>query len=106
MKKIDKHIYFTNEEVAKINDYCKKNKLKFSTAVCKLTHIALENENINEKINHLQNDISYLISNNRYVFLLLQQLYSDLDFENITDPKKSKSVSEFMKKLKGSNFND
>ena len=37
MKKIDKHIYFTNEEYARISDYQEKNKLSFSEAVCSLS---------------------------------------------------------------------
>lgn len=104
--KIDKHIYFTADETDRINNYRKKNNIQFSTAVCRLTDLALDNIDVIERLEILQNDLSYLISNNRYVFLLLQQLYSDLDFENITDPKKSKSVIEFMKKIKGSSFND
>ena len=104
--KIDKHIYFTADEVNRINEYHKNNKIQFSTAVCRLVDMALDNIDLIERLNKMQNDLSYLISNNRHVFLLLQQLYSDLDFENITDPKKSKSVNEFMKKIKGNNFND
>ena len=104
--KIDKHIYFTKGEVNRIDEYCEARNLKFSPAVCGLIDFSLNNIDLIERLEKFQKDLSYLISNNRYIFLLLQQLYSDLEFENITDPKKSKSVNEFMKKIKGSNFND
>ena len=104
--KIDRHVYFSDDTIKKIELYQKKNNMRFSTAVCKLVDVALENVDVNEQLDGLKKDISYLTSNNRYIFLLLQQLYSDLDFENITNPKKSKPVNEFMKKLKGNNFND
>ena len=48
---IDKHIYFSAEEVLKIEDYCKKNKLSFSKAVCKLADISLDGIDTKEKIN-------------------------------------------------------
>ena len=44
--KIDKHIYFTNEEYARILDYKEKNKLSFSEAVCFLSISALNNNDI------------------------------------------------------------
>lgn len=103
---IDKHIYFSNEEVARIEDYRKKNKLTFSSSVCKLVDIALNNIELLDRIDKLQKDISYSIMKQNTTFSLVKQLYSDLQFENITDPNKSKSVNEFMKKLKGNKFID
>lgn len=103
---VDKHIYFSHEENARILDYCSKNKLPFSRAVCRLVDIALDNIEILDRLDKLQNDISYSIRKENMTFALLKQLYSDLDFENVTDPNKSKSVNEFMKKFKGDKFND
>lgn len=104
--RLDKHIYFSDEEVKRINDYSNKNKITFTKATCRLIDIALDNIEVMERLDTLQKNMEYLTSNTKFIFLLLQQLYSDLDFENITDPKKSKSVIEFMKKLKGYNFDD
>lgn len=103
---VDKHIYFSYEENARILDYCSKNKLSFSKAVCRLVDIALDNIEILDRLDNMQSDIISSIKEQKIIFALLKQLYSDLDFENITDPKKSKSVNEFMKKLKGDKFND
>lgn len=106
MMKIDKHIYFSIDEHNKILEYCKDNKLSYSNAVCRLCDIALINIEVIDRLDKLQKDISYSIIKEKTIFSLLKQLYSDLDFENITDPNKSKSVNEFMKKLKGDKFND
>ena len=51
--KIDKHIYFTNEEYARILDYKEKNKLSFSEAVCFLSISALNSNDILDRINFL-----------------------------------------------------
>lgn len=106
MMKIDRHIYFPIDEHNRILEYCKNNKLSYSNAVCRLCDIALVNIEVIERLDKLQKDVSYSINKEKTIFSLLKQLYSDLDFENITDPNKSKSVNEFMKKLKGDKFND
>ena len=103
---IDKHVYFSNDILNRIKDYSDKNKITFSKAVCNLVSIALDNIGLNDRIYQLQKDMSFCINKENQIFLLLKQLYSDLDFENITDPNKSKAVNEFMKKIKGSKYND
>lgn len=103
---IDKHIYFSANEVLKLEEYCKKNKLPLSKAVCKLVNLSLDNIEVLGRIDKLQKDISHSIEKQNIIFSLLKQLYSDLDFENITDPKKSKAVNEFMNKIKGNKYND
>lgn len=104
--KIDRHIYFPIDEHNRILEYCSNNKQSYSNAVCRLCDIALVNIEVIERLDKLQKDVSYSINKEKTIFSLLKQLYSDLDFENITDPNKSKSVNEFMKKLKGDKFND
>ena len=39
-KKVDKHIYFSYEEYANINNYCINNNLSFSKGVSKLLELA------------------------------------------------------------------
>ena len=105
--KIDKHIYFTNEEYARILDYKDKNKLSFSEAVCSLSISALNGSDILDRINKLENAINYISRKLIYTTSLLEQMYSDLDFDNaITDPKNSKSLNEFHKKMRNNIIND
>jgi len=103
---IDKHIYFPVDEYARILEYSNNSKLSYSSAVCKLCDIALNNIEVLDRLDKIQKVISYSIRKENMTFALVKQLYSDLDFENITDPNKSKSINEFMKKYKGDKFND
>lgn len=104
--KVDKHIYFTNEEYARILDYKEKNKLSFSEAVCFLSISALNNNDILDRINFLESRLDYLIKKINIIYSLEEQIYSDMNFDNLTDPKKSKPLIEFNKKLRNTNIND
>lgn len=90
---IDKHIYFTNEEYARIKDYASNNSLSFSKAVCSLCISALNGNEILDRINKIDKSIEYIIKKQQVLHLLEEQIYSDMDFENVTDPKKSRSLS-------------
>lgn len=104
--KIDKHIYFTNEEYARILDYKEKNKLSFSEAVCFLSISDLNSNDILDRINFLESRLNYLIKKINIIHSLEEQIYSDMNFDNLTDPKKSKPLIEFNKKLRNTNIND
>ena len=104
--KIDRHIYFTNEEYARISDYKEKNKLSFSEAVCFLSVSALNGNDILDRINFLESRLDYLIKKINIIYSLEEQIYSDMNFDNLTDPKKSKPLIEFNKKLRNTNIND
>ena len=104
--KIDKHIYFTNEEYARILDYKEKNKLSFSEAVCFLSISALNNNDILDRINFLESRLDYLIKKINIIYSLEKQIYSDMNFDNLTDPRKSKPLIEFNKKIRNTNIND
>ena len=104
--KIYRHIYFTNEEYARISDYKEKNKLSFSEAVCFLSVSALNGNDILDRINFLESRLDYLIKKINIIYLLEEQIYSDMNFDNLTDPKKSKPLIEFNKKLRNTNISD
>ena len=106
MKKIDKHIYFTNEEYARISDYQEKNKLSFSEAVCSLSISALNGDDILERISKLESSLNYIIKKLVYAISLSEQIYSDMDFDNLTDPKNSKALNEFHKKMRNNYIDD
>lgn len=106
MKKIDKHIYFTNEEYARIVDYKNKNKLSFSEAVCYLSISALNGDDVIERINKLELSLNYVIKKLKYISSLTEQIYSDMDFDNLTDPKKSNSLNEFHKRIRNNYIDD
>ena len=75
MKKIDKHIYFTNEEYARISDYQKKNKLSFSEAVCSLSISALNGDDILDRISKLESSLNYIIKKLIYSISLNENIF-------------------------------
>ncbi len=104
--KTDKHIYFSNEEYARIKDYASCNNISFSKAVCNLCVSALNGNDILDRINKLDKGIEYIIKKQKVIYLLEEQIYSDMDFENVTNPKKSKSLNEFNKRIRNTYLND
>ena len=102
----DKHIYFSLEETLKIKEYARNKKLTFTGATRELIKIALENEEVLNQLNILEKHIVDILKKQRINLLLLEQLYSDLDFENIVDPKDCVSLSKFNAKLRGKKYYD
>ena len=106
MKKRDKHIYFTPEEYARISEYQEKNKLSYSSAVCSLSISALNSDDVLERLSKLESSLNYIIKKLIYVSSLGEQIYSDMDFDNLTDPKNSKALNEFHKKIRNNYIDD
>ena len=59
-----------------------------------------------DRINFLESRLDYLIKKINIIYSLEEQIYSDMNFDNLTDPKKSKPLIEFNKKLRSTNIND
>ena len=106
MKKIDKHIYFTPEEVARISEYQERNKMSYSSAVCSLSISALNSDDVLDRLSKLESSLNYIIKKLKYISLLNEQIYSDMDFDNLTDPKNSKALNEFHKKIRNNYIDD
>lgn len=102
---IDKHIYFTKEEYLRIKDYASNNSLPYSKAVCELCVFALNSNEVIDKINKLNKNLEYLIRKQKISHALIEQIYSDMDFDNLTNPKKSKPLNEFNKRVRN-NINE
>lgn len=100
MKKIDKHIYFTPEEYARISEYQERNKMSYSSAVCSLSISALNSDDVLDRLSKLESSLNYIIKKLKYISLLDEQIYSDMDFDNLTDPRNSKALNEFHKKIR------
>jgi len=103
---IDKHIYFTSEEYSRIKEYCKKNKLSFSKGVCTLTDLSLNGIDILTRLDTLEKEVNNITRVLNIILELEKQLYSDIAFENISDPSKSKPLNMFFQKMRGTKNND
>lgn len=106
MTKIDKHIYFTNEEYVLINNYCKDKKVSFSKAISQMIEKANRYDTFLDKLNSIENESKFIAKKLNVLYSLLEQMYSDFDFSNVTDITKSKALKEFKDKLRRDLLND
>lgn len=104
----DKHIYFSKEQVKRINEIINNKRGDFSPMVCKLVDMALENIEVIKRLDKLQNDIDSIGKKINITLSLEKQIYSDLkfDIDNMTDPNKSETLNMFFKKQKGTKLDD
>ena len=107
MKKIDKHAYLTSSQIKQVNEYGKSRNLSFSSAVADMIEKAYKIDTLlnkldllNNKFDQLDSKITYITKKIITIFKLLEQLYSDLEFTNITDTTKSDTLRQFYKLLK------
>lgn len=83
-----------------------ENKNNYSEEICLMIEEAISNRLKQEQLNSMNNDIKYILKKVNLSYELIKQLYSDLDFTNITNPKKSYAVNEFLRKVKISKLDD
>lgn len=106
MKKLDKHISITKELNDRILLSCKEHGRKYSTEVSYLISKAIDSNEEKNKFNEIESELKSIVKKEHYIFELLRQIYSDMDFNNLSDPKKSFALNEFMKRMKGDRFDD
>lgn len=106
MKKADKHVSMPNELVKRIEKACREEHKGFSFKVCELTTIALEQEQVSNDFTRLYDKLDSLNERVYILLELLKQIYSDMDFNNLSDPGKSFALNEFLKKIKGDKLDD
>lgn len=106
MKKLDKHISITKELNDRILLSCKEHGRKYSAEVSYLISKAIDSNEEKNKFNEIESELKSIVKKEYYIFELLKQIYSDMDFNNLSDPKKSFALNEFMKRMKGDRFDD
>lgn len=100
------HFKISDELFSRIDEY--RSKHNYNKTQAYLTLIELGLNKTDEKIifNNIISTLDKLNSRNNYVRSLLEQLYSDLEIENNTNPNKNKSLQEFKQKQFKDMFND
>ena len=106
MKKVTRHFSIPEELHKKVLLYMKESKNNYSEEICLMIEEAISNRLSCELLNSMNNDIKYILKKVNLSYELIKQLYSDLDLTNITDPKKSYAVNEFLRKVKVSKLDD
>lgn len=100
------HFRIDDELLSKIEEYMKNNNCTKTKALISLLEVGLEKTNASLDIQELKKLYNKLNSRNNFNRILLEQLYSDLEIESLTDPKKNKALQELKTKKFKDPFND
>lgn len=96
MKKI--HISLNESTILKIEEYKITNRCSYSKAIMDLVDRAFEQKAFVDKLEKLYKNLIIIQNKDSLIIDLLKQLYSDLEIENLTNPKINVSLQEFFKK--------
>jgi hypothetical protein len=100
------HFKISNELFSRIEEYRLKNNYNKTQAYISLIEFGLNKTDEKIIFNNIISSLDKLNSRNNYVRALLEQLYSDLEIENNTNPNKNTSLQEFKRKQFKDIFND
>ena len=103
MKKNNYHnIYFTDEVENIIKEYMKLNGKRWSETVNFFILEGSKNIMDNENIVSITNGLNKIISKLTYSNMLMEQLYSDFNIDEPTDPQKSVGLKIFKNNIRKS----
>lgn len=84
----------------RIKLYQKNNNFSsVSKTINHLVNIALEKEDISNDLKKIIDNGNLQISKTSYIISLLEQIYSDFNLDELTDPKKSVALRKFKNQL-------
>lgn len=93
------HITIPESTNCIVKSYCESNNLKYSQSVTKLIELGVNNIEVNKAINInniLMDKINHKLN---YTIQLLEQFYSDIEIECLTNPNNNKALQKFKNKF-------
>ena len=106
MIKIKKHISIPKDTDIIVLEYARKCNISFSEAVVQLVSSGINNlemVKVFEKNNAL---LDKLYSKSYYSTALLEQIYSDFEWDKVTNPNESKALNKFKSKFSKYKYDD
>ena len=100
------HFRMGDELLSQVEEYMKKHNFNRTQAVISLIKASLNNQKEELAYKKIMILLDKLNSRNNFNRTLLEQLYSDLEIESLTDPKKNKALQELKTKKFKDSFND
>lgn len=80
-------------------EYSNLKKISYSEAVSQLVSLRLNNMNLVKTIDRTNSLLDRINSKSCYNVALLEQIYSNFEWDKITNPKESKALNKFKSKL-------
>lgn len=90
------HITIPDEVDEIIRKYIETNHIKYSQGVVQLIMQAIDNIEIKKKLDLNNSLLDKIYSRSLYTKELIEQFYSDMEIEKLTNPKNNKALQKFM----------
>lgn len=103
---IDKHVRFTKNDSKSINLYALENSMSYAEAVRDLINIGINEVKRIEKENKTDKLMIKIVSEIEYLIKLLEQLYSDFGFDELTTPNLCETLNLFKYKCRRNMMDD
>ena len=106
MQKRRTHISIPYDIDDDIKQYACRHGISYSEAVFQLVSLGLDNIETTKAINKNNALLDKIYSKAFYSTALLEQIYSDFEWDKITNPKYSKALNKFKEKFNKYTFDD
>lgn len=106
MVKIKKHISIPSDIDIMILDYARKCNISFSEAVVQLVSSGVNNLEMAKAFEKNNALLDKLYSKSYYSTALLEQIYSDFEWDKVTNPNESKALNKFKSKFSKYKYDD
>ena len=106
MVKIKKHISIPSDIDIMILDYARKCNISFSEAVVQLVSSGINNLEMAKAFEKNNALLDKLYSKSYYSTALLEQIYSDFEWDKVTNPNESKALNKFKSKFSKYEYDD
>lgn len=106
MVKIKKHISIPSNIDIMILDYARKCNISFSKAVVQLVSSGINNLEMAKAFEKNNALLDKLYSKSYYSTALLEQIYSDFEWDKVTNPNESKALNKFKSKFSKYKYDD
>ncbi|MGM9848357.1 MAG: hypothetical protein ACI312_01225 [Bacilli bacterium] len=106
MVKIKKHISIPSDIDIMILDYARKCNISFSEAVVQLVSSGINNLEMAKAFEKNNALLDKLYSKSYYSTALLEQIYSDFEWDKVTNPNESKALNKFKSKFSKYKYDD
>lgn len=98
------HVTLPDELDKKIKEYALDHGIKYSLSVQKLIEAGFDRTNTNRLVEMNNTFLERINSRQNYMCLLLEQMYSDMEFGALSDPKKNIALQQFKSKRNKENI--
>lgn len=106
MVKIKKHISIPSDIDIMILDHARKCNISFSEAVVQLVSSGINNLEMAKAFEKNNALLDKLYSKSYYSTALLEQIYSDFEWDKVTNPNESKALNKFKSKFSKYKYDD